>query len=144
MQWFYLAVFDAEYRRHSQSKNGLYFPNFRQYFPNEKKKQKQISCLHFSIKTASLVPYRQLEQVRCLSQPNWRITNPTSFEIMQQFSDKKRFLLWWKPDVLNLFTDYWLIGRVLLDPAVHYLGPRGIVSSNDRHIGIGLPLCFNR
>ena len=41
-QWFYLAVFDAEYRRHSQSKNGLYFPNFRQYFPNENKKKKIV------------------------------------------------------------------------------------------------------
>ena len=42
------------------------------------------------------------------------------------------------------FTDYWPIGRVILDPAVHYLDPRGVVSSNDRHISIGLPLCFNR
>ena len=37
-QWFYLAVFDAEYLLNSQSKNGLYFPNFRQYFPNKVKK----------------------------------------------------------------------------------------------------------
>ena len=39
-----------------------------------------------------------------------------------------------------------LIGRVVLDPAVHYLGPRGVGSSNNRHIMIssGLPLCFIR
>ena len=47
-----------------------------------------------------------------------------------------------KTGCFDFFTDYWLIGRVLLDPAVHYLGPRGVVSSNDRHIGIGLPLCL--
>ena len=36
-QWFYLAIFKALYRSHSQSKNGLYFPNFMYfstYFPN--------------------------------------------------------------------------------------------------------------
>ena len=26
--------------------------------------------------------------------------------------------------MFSFFTDYWLIGRVVLDPAVHYLGPR--------------------
>ena len=42
-----------------------------------------------------------------------------------------------KTGCFDFFTDYWLIGRVVLDPAVHYLGPRGVVSSNDRHISIG-------
>ena len=42
------------------------------------------------------------------------------------------------------FTDYWHIGCVVLGPAVHYLGPRGVVSPNDWHISIGLPLGFNR
>ena len=37
MQWFYLAIFEAVYGSHSQSKNGLYFPNFMyfsSYLPN--------------------------------------------------------------------------------------------------------------
>ena len=37
VKWFYLAIFKAVYRSHSQSKNGLYFPNFMYfstYFPN--------------------------------------------------------------------------------------------------------------
>ena len=36
-QWFYLAIFEAVYGSHSQSKNGLYFPNFMyfsSYLPN--------------------------------------------------------------------------------------------------------------
>ena len=36
-QWFYLTIFTAIYGSHSQSKNGLFFPNFmyfRTYFPN--------------------------------------------------------------------------------------------------------------
>ena len=69
-------------------KTGCIFPIFVSIFPMKIIKKKFL-CLHFSIKTASLVPYRQLEQIRCLPRPNWRITNPTSFEIMQQFSDKK-------------------------------------------------------
>ena len=35
-QWFYLAIFNALNGSHSQSKNGLYFPNFMYfstYFP---------------------------------------------------------------------------------------------------------------
>ena len=57
---------------------------------------------------APLVPYRQLEQVRCLPRPNWRITNPTSFEIMQQFSDKKRFFAMVKTGCFDFFIDCWL------------------------------------
>ena len=37
VQWFYLAIFEAVYGSHSQSKNGLYFPHFMyfsSYFPN--------------------------------------------------------------------------------------------------------------
>ena len=37
IQWFYLAIFEAVYGSHSQSKDGLYFPNFMyfsSYFPN--------------------------------------------------------------------------------------------------------------
>ena len=70
--------------------------------------------------------------------------NPTSFEIIQQLSDKKMIFAVVKNGCFDFFTDYWLIGRVVLDPAVHYLGPRGIVSSNNRHISIGLPLFYNR
>ena len=49
-----------------------------------------------------------------------------------------------KTGCFDFFTDYWFIGRVVLDPAVHYLGPRGVVSSNDQHISIDLPFCFTR
>ena len=44
-QWFYLAIFEAVYGSHSQSKNGLYFPNFMyfsSYFPNFNKIFSQI------------------------------------------------------------------------------------------------------
>ena len=37
LQWFYLAIFTALNGSHSQSNNGLYFPNFMYfstYFPN--------------------------------------------------------------------------------------------------------------
>ena len=37
LQWFYLAIFTALYMSHSQSKSGLYFPNFMHfstYYPN--------------------------------------------------------------------------------------------------------------
>ena len=105
-----------------------------------------MQFLDFSIKTTSLRHwslYRQLEQVRCLPGPNWRITNPTSFKIMQQFQLKKSVFAVVKTE-FSLFTDYWLIGRVVLDPTVHYLGPRVVGSSYNGHISIGLRLCFNR
>ena len=65
---------------------------------------------------------------------------------MQQFSAKKRFFAVVKTECFHFFTNCWLIGHVVLDPAVHYLGPRGAGSSNDQHIMIssGLPLCFIR
>ena len=65
-------------------------------------------------------------------------------KLCNNFQIKKRFFAVVKTGCFDFFTDYWLIGCVVLDPEVHYQVPRGVVSSNDRHISIGLPLCFNR
>ena len=55
-QWFYLAVFYAEYGPLSQSKNELYFPNFRQYFPNKVKKKSVFVFFNLDRVIAPLVP----------------------------------------------------------------------------------------
>ena len=41
--------------------------------------------------------------------------------------------------MFTFFTDCWHIGRVVLDPAVHYLGSRGVVSTNE---GISAMVCL--
>ena len=42
--------------------------------------------------------------------------------------------------MFSFFTDFWLIGRVVLDPAVHYLGPRGIGAGLGPRVGV--PHCW--
>ena len=73
------------------AKTGCIFPIFVSIFPIKLKKIFLFVFAFFNLDCviAPLVPLQQLEQVRCLLQPNWRINNPSSFEIMQKFSDKK-------------------------------------------------------
>ena len=40
--------------------------------------------------------------------------------------------------MFSFFTDNWHIGGVVLDAGVHYLGSRGVMSSNDWHIMVCL------
>ena len=65
-------------------------------------------------------------------------------KVCYSFQLKNVFFAVVKSGCFHCFNGYWLIGRVVLDPAVHYLGPRGVGSSYDRHISIGSHICCNR
>ena len=46
---------------------------------------------------------------------------------------------------VHISTDCWHIGRAAtVNTVVALSGPKGVVPSNDQHIGRGLLLCFNR
>ena len=131
---------NTEYRRNSQSKNGLYFPNFRQYFPNKViffrvcSFQSRPHHCAFGPFTGSLskldVCRDQIGALPILQV--WKLCKKSQIENV--------FLPWLKPDVF-IFTDYWLFGCVVLDPAVDYLGPRGVGSSNDLYKNNGKAHC---
>ena len=58
-----------------------------------------------------------------------------------------RKLAWCETDVYIFSSDFWHVVRVLnyiVNPAVAFSGPRGVVPSNDRHTSHSLLLCFNR
>ena len=110
LQWFYLAIFTALYGSHSQSKDGLYFPNymyFSTYFPIF---QRELSIIDFTLNyppirnnltSASLLSmlietdYRNYPPIRInLTSATHRTTGCFDDKLLTMMTDKGFYVPW--------------------------------------------------